>query len=252
MKIHIFNFGRFYKSATYLLKPLIILLLVVSSAFTASKFYLGSEDYLETVNMLNDRKTVIIDAGHGGEDCGTIGVDGSYEKDLNLEFAMCIGELLSKEGYAVIYTRTDDKLLYTDEENIYGIRKISDLKNRCKIAAEYENSLFISIHMNSYSNPKYKGLQVYYGIKNSESYKLASIVQNTVKNDLQKDSRRKIKAGNDIYILENTTNPAILIECGFLSNPEECKSLSEKEYQKSLCFSIVCGIINYNKSQSDS
>ena len=173
-----------------------------------------------------------------------------YEKDLNLAVANEIGTLLTERGYAVIYTRKDDRLLYTEEENIRGRRKVSDLKNRCKIAAEYPNSIFISIHMNSFGMSKYSGTQTYYSKNNEGSEYLASCVQSSVKNNLQPTNTRKIKEGRDIYVLENIDNVGILIECGFLTNSEECEKLSEKEYQKRLSLAIVCGIIEYKESVS--
>ena len=96
---------------------------------------------------------IVLDAGHGGEDCGAIGVNGVYEKDLNLAIAIKLGDYLKTAGFKVIYTRTEDKLLYTEDENIKGFRKIHDLKNRVNIANRYENALFVSIHMNSYGSP---------------------------------------------------------------------------------------------------
>ncbi len=246
MRTYVFDLKK-AKGITFVFKVVIVLAVVLGISTGAINTYFASDYYIEASSILNEQSLIIIDAGHGGEDCGTIGADGTYEKDLNLEYAFLLGEMLSNEGFAVVYTRTEDRLLYTEEENIKGIRKISDLKNRCKIAAEYPNSIFISLHMNSYSNPKYKGLQVYYSEKNSDSYILASSVQMNVKNELQTENNRKIKAGKNIYILENIDNPAILIECGFLSNPEECSMLAQKEYQKSLCFSIICGIIEYKE-----
>lgn len=210
-----------------------------------TNLYMRRDKYIESMLLETERKLIIIDAGHGGEDPGTLSKSGIMEKDLNLEFAYTIGAMFAERGYAVLYTRTKDKLLYTDEENIKGIRKISDLKNRCKIAAEYPEALFISIHMNSYKNSKYKGLQVYYSENNVESQRLAQSVQDKVSTTVQLDNSRKIKPGNDIYLLENAPNTTILIECGFLSNPEEAEKLSEKEYQKELSLAIVCGIIEY-------
>ena len=188
---------------------------------------------------------VILDAGHGGEDSGATGVNGVLEKDLNLAVANTMGEMLVEKGFSVVYTRTEDKMLYEEWENIKGIRKISDLKNRCKIAKNYPNALFISIHMNTFGEGKYSGLQVYYSPENEESERMAGIVQSCVKRELQPENSRSIKAGKDIYVLENIENTAILIECGFLSNPEEAEKLSQKEYQKMLSFSIICGIIEY-------
>ena len=193
--------------------------------------------------------TVIIDAGHGGEDCGAIGKNGVYEKDLNLQIAVEIGNMLAEKGYDVVYTRTDDALLYLPEENIKGIRKISDLKNRCKIASEYKNAIFISIHMNSFGDSKYSGLQVYYSENDSAARTLAESIQRSVTDALQPSNKRVIKRGEGIYVLENIYIPAVLVECGFLSNVEECEKLSEKEYQKQLSFRIVCGIIEYIESQ---
>lgn len=188
---------------------------------------------------------VILDAGHGGEDAGATGINGALEKDLNLSLVNIMGEMLVEKGFAVIYTRSEDKMLYEEWENIKGIRKISDLKNRCKIAKNYPNALFVSIHMNTFGDGKYSGLQVYYSPENKESEKMASSVQSCVKRELQPENHRNIKPGKDIYILENMDNTAILVECGFLSNPEEAEKLSQKEYQNMLSFSIICGIIEY-------
>ena len=192
-----------------------------------------------------DGKLIIIDAGHGGEDPGAVSESGIFEKDLNLQYALKIGQILENNGFKVIYTRTDDRLLYKPEENIKGIRKISDLKNRCEVGKENPEAIFVSIHMNSYGSSKYSGLQVYYSEKNPESKTIAESVQNSVKLSMQQNNSRKIKQGKGIYLLENLDSRAILIECGFLTNKEECDRLCEKEYQNNLCFAIVCGIIEY-------
>ena len=207
--------------------------------------YLKTPRYLMAMNSLAERNTVIIDAGHGGEDPGAIGVNGIYEKDINLSISMLIGELLTKEGFAVIYTRTKDRMLYGEGENVKGNRKLYDLKNRCKIAAEYPEALFVSVHMNSYSQEKYSGFQAYYSLKNENSITLAREITSSVKNQLQPGNGRTEKSGESIYLLKNIDNAAVLLECGFLTNAEECKKLSEKEYQKLLSLAIVYGIINY-------
>jgi len=200
---------------------------------------------VENVSSANEEteRIFILDAGHGGEDCGAIGRNGVYEKDLNFAMAMELGSQLEDMGYTVVYTRREDKLLYTEEENIKGLRKIYDLKNRVKIAAKYPSAVFISLHMNSFSDPQYDGLQVFYSKNNPESYTLAVSIQAQVKEKIQPNNKRAIREGNGLYLMENLFCPAILIECGFLSNPEECEKLCEKEYQKQLCFSILCGII---------
>mgnify|MGYP003298474403 CR=1 FL=1 len=189
----------------------------------------------------------VIDAGHGGEDPGAIGVNGVYEKDINLAIANEIGAQLTEKGYTVIYTRTEDKMLYSEDENIKGFRKLSDLKNRLKIANESGGAILISVHMNSYGEEKYSGLQGYYKPSCEESRNLAAAIQSRVINEVQPQNNRTVKKGNNIYMLEKYDGVGVLIECGFLTNSAECEKLCEKEYQKQLSFSIVCGIIEYMK-----
>ena len=237
MVVYIINAKRLVKT----LKVISLLLVItVFSAVVIRSTTSASEEVSAEVG-----RVIVIDAGHGGEDPGAIGVNGVYEKDINLAISLALGEELQRRGYTVVYTRTEDKMLYSPEENVKGMRKISDLKNRCKITAEYEDCIFVSIHMNSYGSSKYSGLQVYYTDKNEESMALASKIQAAVKSDVQPENNRQIKKGNSLYLLENASGTAVLIECGFLSNEKECKKLSQKEYQKDLSFSIVCGIIEY-------
>jgi len=232
-------------SAKKLLRTVKIIILslifIAAGVIPLNRYYDGKDE----LTSAETGRVIVIDAGHGGEDPGAIGINGVYEKDINLEIAMTLGEELKNRGYTIIYTRTEDKMLYIPEENIKGMRKISDLKNRCKITAEYDNCIVISIHMNSYGASKYSGLQVYYQDGNSESQALANKIQTAVRKELQPDNHRQIKNGSDLYLLENANGTAVLIECGFLSNEEECKKLSQKEYQKELSFSIICGIIEY-------
>lgn len=244
MKIFVVNLVN--RKQLYTITSLLLILVVLTSASIGVVTNIYSDDLIFVgAEGVPYNKIVILDAGHGGEDSGAIGVNGALEKDLNLQLARAIGTILEEKGYIVVYTRTDDRLLYTEEENIKGIRKISDLKNRCSFAEKYPESIFVSIHMNSFGSKKYSGLQVYYTEGNDESYSLAQSIQSKVKNDLQKDNNRVIKSGSNIYLLENIQNTAVLIECGFLTNPEECEKLSKKDYQKELSFSIVCGIIEY-------
>ena len=229
---------------------LVLVILLAAAIGLVSKIY-GDRMISTSAGLVDEKKIVIIDAGHGGEDSGAVGVNGALEKDLNLQMALEVGRALEEKGYVVVYTRTDDRLLYTEEENVHGIRKISDLKNRCKVADRYPGAVFVSLHMNSFGAEKYSGLQVYYSEQGETSRELADKVQNKVVADLQKDNNRVIKSGKDMYILSHITNPAILIECGFLTNKAECEKLSQKEYQKQLSFSIVCGIIEYIEGSSE-
>ena len=249
MRIFVLNFHRHRRVISGVTIVSLLLLLVAVFGFIANA-HANSEDYVNAMALENDKRIVVIDAGHGGEDPGAVGANGVFEKNLNLDIALELGKALSEEGYAVVYTRTEDKLLYRDSENIRGLRKISDLKNRCKIAAEYPEAMFISVHMNSFGDSRYSGLQVYYSEKNEESKTLASSIQSSVKSSLQQQNKRVIKPGREMYLLENVDNVAVLVECGFLTNAEECEKLSEKEYQKQLSSAIVCGIIDYVESMS--
>ena len=190
--------------------------------------------------------TVIIDAGHGGEDGGAIGIDGTLEKDLNLAIALELEEMLRAEGIKTRLTRDTDILLYDRNSNFQGHKKSQDMAARLAISEEYENAVFISIHMNSFSQSKYKGLQVYYSTNSPLSAELAQIIQQSVTKNLQSDNQRKIKPSQSgIYLLENITHPTVLIECGFLSNSEDCKNLNSSDYRHRLCVTVFSAILSY-------
>ncbi len=189
--------------------------------------------------------TVILDAGHGGEDGGA-NRGGIMEKDLNLDIALTVGSYLKQNGISVIYTRTEDILLYDRNVNYKGRKKVLDLAARLKIANQTENGIFISIHMNAFPAEKYSGLQVYYS-KNQENSKiLAQMIQNNTKNLIDADNDRKIKAAtSSIYLLDRAENPAVLVECGFLSNPKDLAALSSREYRQKLSLVFAEAILQY-------
>ena len=219
----------------YLLKTFMAIITLICIAFCSCA------EYIDTASRV---PTIILDAGHGGEDPGAIGYGDVYEKDLNLSICRLLYEELTARGYTVIMTRTEDRLLYTESENIKGIRKISDLKNRVKIFNSYDSAIAVSIHMNTYSAPQYHGTQIYYSDADGAS-RLALAIKESVRTTLQPENKRPLKHSEGIYLLEHSEIPTVLVECGFLSNPDECQKLSEKEYRKRLSFSIVCGIIKY-------
>lgn len=190
--------------------------------------------------------TVIIDAGHGGEDGGAVGEDGTAEKDINLDVAANLRDLLSSCGINVIMTRTEDVLLYDRSVDYMGRKKILDLRARMRIAEENPGAIFVSIHMNSFPLTQYHGLQVWCAPDSPDSLALASSVQSAVRESLQPDNDRRVKtAGSNIYLIHENPNTAILIECGFLSNPEECRRLSDENYRKELSFLIFSAIIEH-------
>ena len=244
MKFYVVNINKHRISITVTAVILTLIILVATSISVVTNIF-GSELFIEAADAIPYEKIIILDAGHGGEDSGAVGKNGRLEKDLNMEIALEMGTIFEEKGYVVVYTRTDDRLLYTEAENIKGIRKISDLKNRCKIAERYPESVFISIHMNSFGDERYSGTQVYYQPGSDESRILADTIQQKVISEVQTNNTRKVKEGKGMYLLENIESTAVLVECGFLSNYDECEKLSEKEYQKRLSFSLVCAIIDY-------
>lgn len=192
--------------------------------------------------------SVVIDAGHGGEDGGAISADGLYEKDVNLAVAFALRELLEMNGIPTVMTRDEDILLYDRNVDYQGRKKVLDLAARKTVADSYEGCLFVSIHMNAFPETQYSGVQVWYGTKDPLSPSIAADIQKTALL-LQPDNHRKIKAaGSNIYLLDNITSPCVLVECGFLSNPEEAALLSDPAYQQALAFMIFSGISPYLSS----
>ena len=164
---------------------------------------------------------IVIDAGHGGEDGGAIGINGGYEKDVNLAVALILRDILTEKGLNVIMTRSEDILLYDKDSDYEGHKKEQDLLNRRKIAETYEDPIFISIHMNSFPIEKYNGLQVYYSKNTPSSMELANKIQTNARQHLQIPNKRTTKPSDGIYLLDRLKCTAVLVECGFLSNPEE-------------------------------
>ena len=190
---------------------------------------------------------VIIDAGHGGFDGGAVANDGTVEKDINLKIAKYLQEYLTLFGFNTIMTRENDASIEDDGLQTIRERKSSDLHNRMKIMKETENALFISIHQNKYSIEKYNGTQVFYSPNTKEeSSLLAQSIQDSIVNTIQKDNTRQIKeCGTSVFLMYNAVKPAVLVECGFLSNYEETQLLNTPEYQKKIAFCIALGIQNY-------
>lgn len=199
----------------------------------------------------SEKITVVLDAGHGGEDGGTSGKNGALEKDLNLAICMKIGKELTFQGINVLYTRTEDVLLYDKNSNYTNRKKSLDLAARVKIAQNTPNCIFISIHMNAFPDSKYSGLQTYYSKNNMQSKYIATQIQSAVKKELQPQNNRKIvKASSNIYVLDRLECPAVLIECGFLSNYEESRLLSTEIYQNQISKIISSEIKKYVEKYS--
>lgn len=197
---------------------------------------------LETVSK-SPVPTVVIDAGHGGEDGGTVGVNGLLEKDVNLDIALRLRDLLTANGISVVMTRTEDVLLYDRNADYEGRKKSLDLAARRQIAENTPNCIFVSIHMNSFPDPRYDGLQVWYSPNRPESEVIAETIQKTAKAVLQPENERQTKAANSaIYLLHRLTVPAVLVECGFLSNPAEAAKLATDDYRRDVAFALFLAV----------
>ena len=195
--------------------------------------------------------TVIIDAGHGGEDGGAIGIDKkTLEKDVNLSVSMYLGKLLESDGINVIYTRTEDVLLYDRNVDYDGRKKSLDLRARLDIAEQNPGAVFVSVHMNSFGDPKYSGMQVYYSDSAEDGRILAETLQKMARFLSPTNERMIKKANSSIYLLDRAPGTAVLVECGFLSNYEECSLLSTEDYQKKVAFAIYRGIMDYKDTKN--
>ena len=187
--------------------------------------------------------TIVIDAGHGGEDGGAISCTGVLESSINLEIAIRLNELLKLLGYKTIMIRTTDISVYTEGKTI-AQKKISDLKQRVSIVGSYHNPLLISIHQNTFVDPRYNGAQVFYA-SGKGSKALADNLQTALISACNHDSNRKAKEAEGVYLMQHITCPGILVECGFLSNAEEEARLRSDLYQKQLCCVIAATTGNY-------
>lgn len=189
---------------------------------------------------------IVIDAGHGGADGGAVAPDGTCEKDINLNIAKNVDALLTSLGFECVMTREDDVML---SDGSGASAKMSDLKQRVA-ETDGKDCIFVSIHQNKFPQDKCSGTQVYYSKNDPESAKLADTVQECVRKYIQQHNTRQIKpAGSEIFVLDRCRVPAVLIECGFLSNPAELSKLKDTEYQKELSCAVAAAVSSYITSR---
>lgn len=189
-------------------------------------------------------KTIIIDPGHGGEDSGAVADNGVLEKDINLDVSKKLRDMLKATGYKVIMTRDEDTAIYDKDSKTLRQKKVSDMKKRVEIINSDKNNVLISIHQNKFEKKQYSGSQIFYSKNNEESFNLAQSIQKSIRGLIQPDNDRELKcAGKDIYLLNKANVPAVIVECGFVSNDEELEKLSDENYKLNLAFSIYSGVI---------
>ena len=186
--------------------------------------------------------TVVIDAGHGGDDPGKVGVHQEKEKEINLQIAKFVKKELEDTGIRVIMTReTDEDLADSDSTN----KKQQSLQRRCELAKKENADCVVSIHQNSYTDASAKGAQVFYYDGSEEGKRLAETLQQCLVQDVDPENHRLVKGNNSYYLLKKIESPTVIVECGFLSNPQEASLLSTEEYQMKIAGAISKGIINY-------
>lgn len=191
--------------------------------------------------------TIVIDAGHGGIDGGATSCTGMLESALNLQIALRLNDLMHLFGYDTVMIRTSDVSIHTSGETI-AAQKISDLRQRVRIVNETPNAVLVSIHQNTFSDSRYGGAQVFY-TDNEQSRELAHLLQTALCQTVNEGSNRKSKMAKGVYLMNHIQNTGVLVECGFLSNPQEEAMLRDAEYQKKLCNVILSAVSDFiNKS----
>lgn len=200
----------------------------------------------EASSMPITQKTVIVDAGHGGDDGGAIGFDGTVEKDINLDIALKLEKILKFYGFNVIMTRTQDVMTCDDGLDSLRKRKISDIHNRFELMRKNPDAIFISVHQNKFKDSSQHGTQVFYSGNDERSKELAEAIQTSVTLTLQRKNDRVVKkSGSEIYLLYHAKIPAVLVECGFISNSDEVKKLKDESYRMKLAILIADGLLKY-------
>ena len=188
--------------------------------------------------------TVILDAGHGGEDGGAVAPDGTPEKDINLSIANMIADYFDLFGISYIPVRKTDCSVGDLTLGTVKARKTSDIMTRYSLVNNTPDSVLLSIHQNQFKQSKYRGTQVFFAPGDQTSERIANAIQKAVVGNLQPENKREVKAsGDSIYLLYHAKRPSVLVECGFLSNPEELSELKNKEYMSKLSFFIIEGLI---------
>ena len=207
--------------------------------------YLGMQHNLAHQTMVSAQTpiSIIIDAGHGGEDGGTVSREGVRESEINLSISHKLDYILAFCGMRTVMIRTDDSAVHAEGASVRE-RKVSDLKNRVNLVNGIDPAVLISIHQNHFAEPKYHGAQVFYSASGG-SKELASGIQNTLRTALDPANQRLCKPADTVYLLEQCRCTGVLIECGFLSNPQEAQLLQTQDYQKKIVCAIAGGLAQF-------
>ncbi len=227
-------------------RPLCVMLALVISYLSVYYAVNSIDMSMPTSLSVEDEFCIILDAGHGGMDGGCVSAEGRLEKDINLAIMLEVKELCELYGYKVEVTRDSDISIHDAGITGIGEQKKSDMENRLGIFNSHDNAVCVSIHQNNFTDEKYSGAQMFYYEGDAENERFARIMQQQFVNNLQPDNNREIKpCGDSLYLCRYSENPTVMVECGFLSNPDEAALLSDNIYQKKVAFTIFSGIMEY-------
>lgn len=216
-------------------------LLFLTGVFMISR-YAGLAAASQSVHIGKEKPVIVLDAGHGGNDPGKVGVDGSLEKDINLAITLKLKSYLEQSDVEVVLTREMDKGLYKEKDKS---KKMADMKERCRRIEEAKPDVVVSIHQNSYHQEPISGGQVFYYKNSIKGKKLAEGIQKRFDYVLGEKNTRAAKSNDNYYLLLHVKSPIVIVECGFLSNWGESASLNSEEYQDRLAWTIHMGIMEY-------
>lgn len=230
---------RIRRVASILLFYCLVVSIFLAAAYWGSK----ATDVIARRIPTSRSHTIIIDAGHGGEDGGATSCTGKLESVYNLEIARKLNDLMHLLGLHTKMVRTSDTSVYTQGNSI-AEKKVSDLNYRVKLVNETENAILVSIHQNTFPDGQYRGAQVFYAPK-GEGKDLAEQLQTALVQTLNPGSNRRSKRADGVYLMEHIQKTGVLVECGFLSNAEEEANLRSEDYQKKLVCVIAATVFNY-------
>lgn len=240
------NFSNLFSSNLkgFSLVGFLIICLIVTFSFA----YVNIPDDLKLIQTMSipvTNKVIVIDAGHGLPDKGAENENGISEEKINLDIALKLQNILESSGAVAILTRSDENAIYEIDSKTISQKKVSDIKKRVQIGNDSSADLFVSIHLNKFSDGKYYGWQTFYKGGDENSKKLAEAIQKNLNDTISSDNKRVVHTLNDIYIMKHVEIPIALVECGFLSNDIEAKNLQDDGYQFKLAWGIFDGIMDY-------
>jgi len=226
-------------------KRILFVTIMIMVSVMSFEIFKESENTIETVTLPVTGKTIVLDAGHGLPDEGAESSNGVTEASINLAITKKVQTLLEQSGCNVVLTRSDENGIYDLGSNTIREKKVSDIKNRVKIGNQSSANAFVSIHLNKIPQSQYYGWQTFFKSNSEQSEILAKTIQEELNQSIQKENKREALKITGKYIIEHVEIPVTIVECGFLSNPEEALLLQQDEYQNKIAWGIYNGIMDY-------